>query len=101
MQILAHVIYISWSRVLTCDLIATYTTTYLDGDKEFRQLEEKLEQARLNDDGNQEALIINHIDAISGYSLPARASELLHGLGFLQEQLGNAVKEFSGGWFQV
>jgi ATP-binding cassette subfamily F protein 3 len=70
----------------------------MDGDKEFRQLEQNLEQARLNDDGNQEALIINNIDAISGYSLPARASELLHGLGFLQEQLGNAVKEFSGGW---
>ena len=70
----------------------------MDGDKEFRQLERKLEQARLDDDGNQEALIINHIDAINGYSLPARASELLHGLGFLQGQLGNAVKDFSGGW---
>jgi ATP-binding cassette subfamily F protein 3 len=70
----------------------------MDGDKEFRQLERDLEQARLADNGNQEALIINNIDAINGYSLPARASELLHGLGFLQSQLGNAVKDFSGGW---
>lgn len=70
----------------------------MDGDKEFRQLEQELEQARNKEDGNLEAIIINKIDAIHGYSLPARAGELLHGLGFLQEQLTNAVKEFSGGW---
>ncbi len=70
----------------------------MDGDKEFRQLEQQLEQARENDDGNQEAIIINKIDTIHGYSLPARAGELLHGLGFLQEQLANPVRAFSGGW---
>jgi len=70
----------------------------MDGDKEFRQLEQKLEQARVDDNGNLEATIINQIDAINGYSLPARAGELLHGLGFLQHQLVNAVKDFSGGW---
>lgn len=70
----------------------------MDGDKEFRQLEQQLEQARKNDDGNLEATIINKIDIINGYSLPARAGELLHGLGFLQNQLANPVKDFSGGW---
>ncbi|WP_440877613.1 ATP-binding cassette domain-containing protein [Thalassotalea sp. PLHSN55] len=70
----------------------------MDGDKEFRQLEKQLEQARAEDNGNQEAIIINKIDAIGGYSLPARAGELLHGLGFLQSQLTNPVKAFSGGW---
>jgi len=70
----------------------------MDGDKEFRQLEEKLEQTRLNDNGALEATIINQIDIINGYSLPARAGELLHGLGFLQPQLANPVKSFSGGW---
>jgi len=70
----------------------------MDGDKEFRQLEEKLEQARQNDNGALEATIINQIDIINGYSLPARAGELLHGLGFLQPQLANPVKSFSGGW---
>ena len=70
----------------------------MDGDKEFRQLEAKLEQARINDNGSLEATIINQIDAIHGYSLPARAGELLHGLGFLQSQLSNPVKAFSGGW---
>jgi len=70
----------------------------MDGDKEFRQLEAKLEQARADDNGALEATIINQIDAINGYSLPARAGELLHGLGFLQPQLANPVKAFSGGW---
>ena len=70
----------------------------MDGDKEFRQLEDNLAQARFANDGNLEATIINQIDTIHGYSLPARAGELLHGLGFLQPQLSHAVKEFSGGW---
>lgn len=70
----------------------------IDGDKEFRDLEDQLEQARATNNGNLEATIINQIDTIHGYSLPARAGELLHGLGFLQEQLSNPVKDFSGGW---
>ncbi|MFT5814191.1 MAG: ATP-binding cassette subfamily F protein 3 [Psychroserpens sp.] len=70
----------------------------MDGDVEYRQLEAKLAQAREDDNGTLEATIINQIDAVSGYSLPARAGELLHGLGFVQEQLVNPVKSFSGGW---
>ena len=37
-------------------------------------------------------------ELVTPFERPSRAGELLHGLGFLQEQLGNAVKEFSGGW---
>lgn len=70
----------------------------MDGDKEFRQLEQQLDQARAANDGSLEATIINKIDTINGYSLPARAGELLHGLGFLQSQLATPVKDFSGGW---
>jgi len=70
----------------------------MDGDTEFRELERQLEQARAKDDGNLEAILINQIDTINGYSLPARAGELLHGLGFLQSQLINPVRGFSGGW---
>jgi ATP-binding cassette, subfamily F, member 3 len=70
----------------------------IDGDKEFRALERQLEQARADENGNQEAIILNKIDVIHGYSLPARAGELLHGLGFSQPQLANAVSDFSGGW---
>ena len=70
----------------------------MDGDIEYRQLEAKLAQAREDDNGTLEATIINQIDSVNGYSLPARSAELLHGLGFMQEQLANPVKSFSGGW---
>ncbi|WP_286234439.1 ATP-binding cassette domain-containing protein [Thalassotalea sediminis] len=70
----------------------------IDGDTEFRALEAELSTARAQNDGNKEATVINHIDSIGGYSLPARAGELLHGLGFLPQQLSLPVKEFSGGW---
>ena len=56
----------------------------IDGDREYRKLEHKLEIARQQDNGNEEANIINQIDVIGGYSLAARAGELLHGLGFQQ-----------------
>ena len=35
---------------------------------------------------------------LGGYELEARAQEILHGLGFAQEQLGNDVATLSGGW---
>jgi len=70
----------------------------IDGDTEFRLVERQLDEARANNNGNKEAELLNHLDAIGGYSLPARASELLHGLGFLQHQLDQPVKSFSGGW---
>jgi ATP-binding cassette subfamily F protein 3 len=70
----------------------------IDGDQEYRQLENELENARTNNDGNAQATIINKMDTIGGYSLAARAGELLHGLGFEQAQLSFPVKDFSGGW---
>ena len=35
---------------------------------------------------------------LGGYELEARAQEILHGLGFQQEQLANDVSTLSGGW---
>ena len=35
---------------------------------------------------------------LGGYELEARAQEILHGLGFAPEQLGNDVATLSGGW---
>ncbi|WP_448213693.1 ATP-binding cassette domain-containing protein [Colwellia sp. MEBiC06753] len=70
----------------------------IDGDIEYRDIEQQLEVARVNNDGNLEATLLNKLDTINGYSLPARAGELLHGLGFSQSELSNPVKSFSGGW---
>lgn len=70
----------------------------IDGDLEYREVESQLAQARENNNGNLEANLLSKLEAIGGYSLSARASELLHGLGFEQNQLNNSVKDFSGGW---
>jgi len=70
----------------------------IDGDTEYREIERKLALARENNDGNLEANLLTQLDTIQGYSLPARAGELLHGLGFSQQALSNPVKSFSGGW---
>ncbi|WP_277967009.1 ABC transporter ATP-binding protein [Pantoea trifolii] len=70
----------------------------IDGDREYRQLESGLADANARNDGNAIALVHGKLDAIQAWSIPARASSLLHGLGFSQEQLMRPVSDFSGGW---
>lgn len=70
----------------------------IDGDREFRQLEAELADANARNDGNAIALLHGKLDAVQAWSIPARASSLLHGLGFSQEQLQRPVSDFSGGW---
>ncbi|KAA5948643.1 ABC transporter ATP-binding protein [Pantoea sp. Bo_2] len=70
----------------------------IDGDRQFRQLEAELADANLRDDGNAIALLHGKLDAVQAWSIHARASSLLHGLGFSQEQLQRPVSDFSGGW---
>jgi len=70
----------------------------IDGDREYRQLESELADANARNDGNAIALLHGKLDAIQAWSIPARASSLLHGLGFSQEQLMRSVSDFSGGW---
>ncbi|MDO6706205.1 ABC transporter ATP-binding protein [Photobacterium sp. 1_MG-2023] len=70
----------------------------IDGDREYRQLEQSLLAAEQADDGNKVALLHDKLDAIGGYSIKARAAELLDGLGFSQEQMNWNLTQFSGGW---
>lgn len=66
----------------------------LSTDKERTNLLERLETAP-----NEElAEIHERLNALSASSAPARASEILHGLGFSHEDLTHPIKEFSGGW---
>ena len=70
----------------------------IDGDREFRQLENALAQANAENDGNTIALLHGKLDAIQSWTIQSRAASLLHGLGFSQQQLQSPVKDFSGGW---
>ncbi|WP_368879566.1 ABC transporter ATP-binding protein [Proteus terrae] len=70
----------------------------IDGDREYRQLEQRLQKANDINDGHAIALIHGQLDAINAWTIQSRAATLLNGLGFSQQQLNEPVKSFSGGW---
>lgn len=70
----------------------------IDGDREYRTLEQRLQKANNANDGHAIALIHGQLDAINAWTIQSRAATLLNGLGFSQQQLNEPVKSFSGGW---
>jgi len=70
----------------------------IDGDREYRQLEAQLKAANERDNGHAIATVHGKLDAIDAWTIRSRASTLLHGLGFSNEQLERPVSDFSGGW---
>ncbi|MEQ4924477.1 ABC transporter ATP-binding protein [Proteus hauseri] len=70
----------------------------IDGDREYRTLEQRLQKANDINDGHAIALIHGQLDAINAWTIQSRAATLLNGLGFSQQQLNEPVKSFSGGW---
>ncbi len=70
----------------------------LDGDHELRRTEAALTAAREAGDAHREAELHGAIEALDGYSAPARAAQLLVGLGFVQADLTRPLSDFSGGW---
>ncbi|MDR3385569.1 MAG: ATP-binding cassette domain-containing protein [Rudaea sp.] len=70
----------------------------LDGDIEYREIERALAEAEAAHDGMRQASLHERLLVIGGYAAPARAAELLHGLGFAPGDENRSVAEFSGGW---
>ncbi|WHI51352.1 ATP-binding cassette domain-containing protein [Microbulbifer sp. MLAF003] len=72
----------------------------LDGDQELRQLQRQLAQAENSDDtdGHKLGELHERMASIDGYSGPARAAQLLDGLGFSHADQQQPVRSFSGGW---
>ena len=70
----------------------------LDGDVELRQVEAALREAEALEQGERVGELYARLGEIDGYSVRARAAELLHGLGFSQTDLQRPVSDFSGGW---
>lgn len=68
----------------------------LDGDLELRTIEHEL--AACVHDGLRHAECLAKLEAIDGYSAPARAAKLLSGLGFSEAEMNQPVANFSGGW---
>ncbi len=70
----------------------------LDGDSSLRAAEREVVEAEAEGDGHRIAAAHAQLEAANGYSAPARAGELLHGLGFASGDEGCPVSAFSGGW---
>ena len=70
----------------------------MDGDRPFRQLQAQLLQAEEDHDGHKIAELHDQLAAIGSFDIEPRASAMLAGLGFEQQQLAKPVKSFSGGW---
>ncbi|MDN3556059.1 ABC-F family ATP-binding cassette domain-containing protein [Halomonas maura] len=70
----------------------------LDGDRALRDTQAALDAARARGDDHREAELHGAIEALDGYSAPARAAQLLVGLGFGQADLDRPLADFSGGW---
>nr|MBA4141053.1 ABC-F family ATP-binding cassette domain-containing protein [Segetibacter sp.] len=68
-------------------------------EKDIEQLGKQLEQ----DHENEELLIkytdaLHEMDVLDGYNIHHKAEEVLHGLGFSNDDLERPYKQFSGGW---
>jgi ATP-binding cassette subfamily F protein 3 len=67
----------------------------LEADTEMAELWKLTET---EDDPNEMAEIYQRLSDMDAYSAPSRASRLLTGLGFKEEQLSEPFSSFSGGW---
>jgi ATP-binding cassette subfamily F protein 3 len=72
----------------------------IDGDVELRRTQRAIAAGEASDKRDDAALhvLYERMENIDGFSAEARAARLLHGLGFADDSIHNAVKAFSGGW---
>ena len=70
----------------------------LDGNTPLRAAEQALRDAEASGDGMAIGHAHEKLDALNAWSLPARAAEVLAGLGFAADAQSNPVASFSGGW---
>jgi ATP-binding cassette subfamily F protein 3 len=70
----------------------------MDGDHELRAVQAAIAEGEAAADQPDLHLLYERMEAIDGFTAESRASRLLHGLGFTDDQYAKPVKEFSGGW---
>ncbi len=92
--------------LLSFDTNDNITEVALSAFERVRQLEKEIETLgnELEKDSENELLLIKYTDALheldvlDGYNIHHKAEEVLHGLGFSNNDLVRPYKEFSGGW---
>ena len=70
----------------------------MDGDRELREVQAAIAEGEAAADTPDLHLLYERMEAIDGFTAEARASRLLHGLGFAADDYTNPVESFSGGW---
>lgn len=70
----------------------------MSGDHAWSKIQENLKKAEEADDGLAIGQCYTELQAIDGFTIEARASKIMNGLGFTQETFENPVSSFSGGW---
>jgi ATP-binding cassette subfamily F protein 3 len=72
----------------------------IDGDAELRKTQLAIAEGEAREKRDDAALhvLYERMENIDGFTAEARAARLLHGLGFADDSMTNAVSEFSGGW---
>ena len=68
----------------------------LSADKELMRLQKELENPNIS--GERMAEIFDKLEFLGAHSATARASAILSGLGFINEDFKRPLQEFSGGW---
>lgn len=92
--------------LLSFDTNENITEVALSAFERVRALEKEIEELghALEKDSENESLLIKYtdslheLDVLDGYNIHHKAEEVLHGLGFSNEDLVRPYKEFSGGW---
>jgi ATP-binding cassette subfamily F protein 3 len=70
----------------------------IDGHQELRHAEQALARAEARADDMAIASAHARLEDLGVYQVPARAGEILHGLGFRGDDPNRPFAEFSGGW---
>lgn len=89
---------LAWVNQETPSLAISALDYVILGDRQYMALQQQLEHANQNNDGNAIARIHEQLDTIDAWTIQARAAALLNGLSFSQEELSQPVSAFSGGW---
>jgi ATP-binding cassette subfamily F protein 3 len=92
--------------LLSFDTGDSITEVALSAFERVRQLEKEIEELghQLEQNSEDEALLhrytdaLHELDVLDGYNIHHKAEEVLHGLGFSNEDLARPYHEFSGGW---
>jgi ATP-binding cassette, subfamily F, member 3 len=92
--------------LLSFDTNESITEVALGAFEKVRRVEKDIEELgkQLEANSEDEELLIKYTDALheldvlDGYNIHHKAEEVLHGLGFSNDDLKRPYKEFSGGW---